>query len=62
MTQVGSDAWFGEIETWLHQLIMHLPQDAGEERAELLALIAEIEGVRVISGRVRVVRRAPDVI
>jgi hypothetical protein len=62
MAQVGTDAWFGEIEIWLRQLILHLPQNAREERSELLALIAEIEGVRVISGRVRLVRVAPDVI
>jgi hypothetical protein len=36
MAQVGTDAWFGEIETRFHQLIAHLPKNAEEERAELI--------------------------
>ena len=62
MACVGTDAWFGEIEDSLRQIVAQLPQNADGERAELLALIDEIEGVRVISGRVRVVRRLADAI
>ena len=60
MARIGTDAWFGEIEDWLRDLVSQLPQIPEPKRAELHALIAEIEGVRVVRGRMRVVRRIPN--
>jgi hypothetical protein len=58
MARVGTDAWFYEIERWLQRLAAQLPQAAESERAQVRALISEIAGVRVVRGRVRVVRSA----
>jgi hypothetical protein len=60
MARVGTDAWFGEIEGWLRELLARLPQSPEAQRSNLLALIDEIERVRMVSGRLRVVRCAHD--
>ena len=60
MARIGTDAWFGEIEDWLRDLVSQLPQIPEPKRAELFTLLAEIEGVRVVRGRMRVVRRIPN--
>jgi len=60
MARIGTDAWFGEIESWLRELLARLPQGHETERDDLVALISEIHEVRVISGRVRVGRRLTD--
>jgi len=60
MARVGTDAWFGEIEGWLRELLARLPQNRDAQRGNLLAMIGEIEQVRVVSGRLRVVQRTQD--
>jgi len=57
VARIGTDAWFGEIESRLHELLERLPRS---HRADLLALITELREVRVIRGRVRIVRRVSD--
>jgi hypothetical protein len=58
MARVGSDAWFGEIEEWLRELLAQLPQGPEGARSELIALIREIERVRVVNGRLRILQPA----
>ena len=60
MARVGTDAWFGEIEGWLRELLARLPQNRDARRGNLVAMIGEIEQVRVVSGRLRVVQRTQD--